>query len=294
MYYNSVFIFPTIISFLFILIASYNDFKKGIIPNKLNFSFLFCGLFINLIFSIFFNDVIFIASSIIFTFITFCVSYIAWKFKIWGGGDVKLFTAISSAIPFPINLSFLTGFSPEIGIFPFFIIVMLNSILCSFPILIIILIYNLNEDSNFYISKNNIAIFLNFKYLHFLIKESFNKTINIKDLSEGMVLNNYYFNDSRINEIINENSGNLSSYTDNNNDKFKYYLKSNSIAGIDSSDLVILKILHDKKLINNNFSIKQSFPFAPSILAGFTIAIIFGDLTLIITKSIKMVLNVII
>ncbi len=29
-----------------------------------------------------------------------------WKLKIWGGGDVKLLTAIATVIPFGINVNF--------------------------------------------------------------------------------------------------------------------------------------------------------------------------------------------
>ena len=216
-----------------------------------------------------------------------------WKLKIWGGGDVKLFTSISATIPLPVNLSFLTGIISEVAIYPFSITIMVNSILCSFPFLVILLIYNLKNKSNMHFNLRNLAILFDINYLKLIINENFNQKIDIKNLKEGMVLNKYYFNNVYVYDSINENSGNLSCYLSKNDFKYSYYFKSISLAGIEERDIVLLKILYSQNFLKNNFSIKQSFPFAPSILLGFLIAILFGDLALIIFKSLKIFIQVI-
>ncbi|MCC7553206.1 MAG: A24 family peptidase [Methanobacteriaceae archaeon] len=293
MYYNSIFIIPTIISLGFIFIAAYSDCMNGIIPNRLNFSFLILGLFYNLVISLILNDFKLISLSLILMTFTFILSFLAWKLKIWGGGDVKLFTAIASTIPVPVNLSFLTGFLPEIAIYPFIITIMINSILCSFPFLVFYLILNVRNNSMFNLNLNNLTLLLDINFLKILIKENFNKETNLSNLKEGMVLNNYYFNNFKIFESINERFGNLSCYINNDDSKYSYYFKSDSISGISSDDLIHLKILHSQKLINNSFSIKKAFPFAPSILLGFIISIIFGDMILILLNSLKLITNMI-
>ena len=59
-----------------------------------------------------------------------------WKLKIWGGGDVKLLTAIATVIPFGINVNFLNIY-PQLSVYPFSFTVIINSILVAFPFLLI-------------------------------------------------------------------------------------------------------------------------------------------------------------
>lgn len=67
-----------------------------------------------------------------------------WKLNIWGGGDVKLFTAIGTTLPFGSNITFL-GFYPQLSFYPFSFTVMINSILVSFPFLLLIFALYLNH-----------------------------------------------------------------------------------------------------------------------------------------------------
>ena len=126
-------------------IATYFDIKKGIIPNEITISLLLFGIAINSIFSILYNNSSYIFTSIILTIFIFILTYILWKFKIWAGGDVKLFTAIAATIPTQVNLinfQFFNVYFPKIAIYPFPLNVIFNSILISFPVLILFLLLN--------------------------------------------------------------------------------------------------------------------------------------------------------
>ena len=293
MIFNGVFIIPIVVCFVFIVMAVYFDLKEGSIPNKLNFMLLIFGISFNIFVSFFFGDLNYILHSIIFTLLTFIVSYFLWELNIWGGGDVKLFTSISASIPIHPNISFFTGFLPLISFYPFFITLIFNSILVSFPLILIFLIKKLINNPILPLNKENIFLFFNLGNLRIIIKENLNQEISIQNLKEGMVINNYYFNDSMVYRSIKENQANLKCFINPNNSKYKYYFKSMSISGISFSDLTLLKILYDQNFIKSKLSIKIAFPFAPSILCGFIIAVIYGDLILILLNSLKMVWGVI-
>ncbi|WP_225370299.1 prepilin peptidase [Methanobrevibacter arboriphilus] len=88
-----------------------------------------------------------IINSIVLSIITFVLCYILWKIRLWGGGDVKLITAISSVLPIqPFLINHQTLFSiykvdfPVIAIYPFPLTIIFNSILISFPFFSIIYI----------------------------------------------------------------------------------------------------------------------------------------------------------
>ncbi len=122
------------------IIASYFDLKYGIIPNKLTFLLLIFGIAMNSFFSIIFLNSKFIIVSIILMIITFILTYILWKIRLWGGGDVKLFTAIAASIPIQPNFIYFEYFNidfPTVAIYPFQITVIFNSIIVSVPFLII-------------------------------------------------------------------------------------------------------------------------------------------------------------
>ncbi|MDR0912535.1 MAG: prepilin peptidase [Methanobrevibacter sp.] len=67
---------------------------------------------------------------------------------------------------------------------------------------------------------------------------------------------------------------------------FEYILKTRS-AGVSNNDIIILKELSKKKFIDENVNVKIAIPFAPGISLGFLFAIIFGDLTQLLSFIIK-------
>lgn len=133
-----IFIIPIVITFIYTLISSLTDLKYNIIPNKIVFSLWILGLLINLMFTLILNNLFFILSSIISTTITFLICYILWKIRLWAGGDVKLITGISSIIP--INYFYYNElFTNKYLFIPFSFNLIVNSILISFPFIIMCL-----------------------------------------------------------------------------------------------------------------------------------------------------------
>lgn len=158
----NIYIFSIAIIIIVTIIAAYFDIKKGIIPNKLTISLFLFGIAINSIFSILYNNNSYIFNSITLTVFTFLLTYTLWKFKIWAGGDVKLFTAIASSIsnsPKILEFKFFNLYLPKIAIYPFPLTVIFNSILISFPFLVVFLLikkYNVDfKEKNFNLKKSN-------------------------------------------------------------------------------------------------------------------------------------------
>lgn len=183
----NIYIIPIAIVFITLILASYFDLKYGIIPNSLTIFLLIIGIAINSCFSILFHDIIFISSSIISMIFTFLLSYLLWKIKLWGGGDVKIITAIASSIPFQPNIIIFKFFNltlPSIAKYPFSISIIFNSILISFVFLVIYSIFknrhifNINRIFSIF-KKNDINLINKFKLFR---KNSFNKKYFIKKI----------------------------------------------------------------------------------------------------------------
>lgn len=140
--------------------------------------------------------------------------------------------------------------------------------------------------------KNNVDLLVNvFNYqaLRTLIKTTLNKTVNVKDLKEGMIVNKYSFNDEHVRQLINDLDGNLEVY-ESQKDEFKYYFKSKSAGGITKDDVNLLKVMCLQKYISDSLCIKIAFPFTPAILLGLIIALSYGDLMMLITKNFVLVM----
>ena len=109
-------------------------------------------------------------------------------------------------------------------------------------------------------------------------------------MEEGNIINNYYFNNEYIVDLICDVDGNLKVYSNNENDGFKYYFKSISAGGITKKDMNLLKIMNAQNIISDEISIKISFPFTPAILVGLIIAVFYGDIMMLFAKNIVLVI----
>ena len=287
--FSIIFLVQIIVTSLFCCLAAIFDVKKGIISNKLNFSLLIFGLISNLFLSVLSTNIKYILCSIISMFVTYIVTLLFWKLKIWGGGDVKLLTAIATVIPFGININFLNIY-PQLSVYPFSFTVIINSILVAFPFLLIFTGYLVLKKTIFNSNKDMLFSFLNINSISLFLKLNLNKLILVKDLKEGMIVNDYYFNNEKIAILINDINGNLKVYKTKDNPDFDYYFKSQSAGGITLQDMYLLKIMNAQKIISNNISIKIGFPFAPAILAGFLISVIYGDLMMLFIKKFFLVM----
>lgn len=287
--FSIIFLVQIIVTSLFCCLDAIFDVKTGIISNKLNFSLLIFGLISNLFLSVLSTNIKYILCSIISMFVTYIVTLLFWKLKIWGGGDVKLLTAIATVIPFGINVNFLNIY-PQLSVYPFSFTVIINSILVAFPFLLIFTGYLVLKNTIFNSNKDMLFSFLNINSISLFLKLNLNKLILVKDLKEGMIVNDYYFNNEKIAILINDINGNLKVYKTKDNPDFDYYFKSQSAGGITLQDMYLLKIMNAQKIISNNISIKIGFPFAPAILAGFLISVIYGDLMMLFIKKFFLVM----
>ena len=284
MNFSIIFLIQIVITVLFSIMAAVYDVRRSIVPDWLTNSLMFFGLISNLIVTLISSNVKFILASIISMVITYAITYMLWKLNMWGGGDVKLFTAIATAIPSGLNINFLNIF-PQLSVYPFSFSVVINSILVSFPFLVIFVTHLVfkkgivNENIDFLVNIFNI------ESLRFIINSTLNNLIRIKDLKEGMIVNDYYFNNEYIIELLSEIDGNLKVYKTKDNDKFKYYFKSQSAGGITDKEMWQLKIMNAQHIISDNISVKTSFPFTPAILAGLMIAVFYGDIMMLFTKN---------
>ena len=206
----------------------------------------------------------------------------------WGGGDVRLFTAIATVIPIGLNIGFLNIF-PELSIYPFSFSVVVNSILVSFPFLVIFVSHRIIKNNLFKENPIFLITLLNIHNLRKLIHSILNKTIPIKDLKEGNIVNDYYFDNEYIIELINDVDGNLQVF-ESKSDEGKYYFKSISAGGITMKDMYLIKILSAQEFIGNEISIKISYPFTPAIFVGLLIAVFYGDIMMLFTKNLVLVI----
>lgn len=289
MLYEYILVIQVIVAIIFCIISSFHDIKQGIISDKISLSLIIFGVISNIVLSILTNNIKYIIGSIISLYLTYIVCYLLWKLKIWGGGDVKLITGIASTFPFFTGIPFLNIY-PELSIYPFSFSVILNAILISFPFLIAMIFYLSLKNTVFNKNEELFLHLLNYKNLLFYVKTNFNKFIEIKDLEEGMIVNEYYFNNKEIIDLINDASGNLKVYKTSDDSKYTYCFKSASAGGITRKDMFLLKIMNSQDIISDYISIKLGFPFAPFIALGLIITLFFGDLVTIISKHMIMVI----
>ena len=288
MNFSTIFLIQLIVTILFSVCASVYDVKEGFVPNNLVYFLTLFGLISNLILSLISHNIKFILASIISMVITYLITYLLWKLKMWGGGDVKLFTAIATVIPFGLNIDFLNIF-PQLSLYPFAFSVVMNSILVSFPFLVIFIVHLIITNDFFKKNPFFLVSLLNIENLRQVIHASLNRTIPIRDLKEGNIVNNFYFNNEYIIELINDVDGNLEVY-ENSGGGDKYYFKSFSAGGITKKDLTLIKVLSTQGFIGDSISVKVSYPFAPAIFAGLLIAVFYGDIIFLFTKNFALVI----
>lgn len=288
MNFSVIFLLQIIVTILFCILATIFDVKKGIVPDLLTGNLLIFGFISNVLLAIFSSNIKYILASIISVVITYTITYLMWQLNIWGGGDVKLFTGIASVIPFGFNLEYLNIF-PELSIYPFSFSVVINSVLVSFPFLVIFVIRLVVKNKVFRRNSDLLLNIFNFESLKYLVDSTLNKWISVKDIEDGAIVNEYYFNNEYICELINEIDGNLKVYK-SDDEYFRYYFKSQSAGGITKEEMYLLKVMSAQGFISDQLSVKIAFPFTPAILLGLMIAIGYGDIMMIFTKNVIMVI----
>ena len=289
MNFSTIFLIQIIVTVLFTFLAVIFDVKRNIVPDVLCWIMLLVGILSNGILSLISGNVKFILASLISTLATYVVAYMLWQLNMWGGGDVKLLTGIASLIPLGININFLNVF-PEMSIYPFSFSVVVNSILVSFPFLILFVLYLIIKNDIFKSNVDFLMNILNINSLIYLKDTLLTKKVPVREVKEGMIIKEYYYNDEWISRLISENNENLKVYNTVNDSEFKFYFKSQSAGGITLKDVYLLKIMFAQGYIKDNLYKRISFPFTPAILAGLLIAIFYGDLVMLFTKNLYLVI----
>ena len=63
-----------------------------------------------------------------------------------------------------------------------------------------------------------------------------------------------------------------------------------SAGGITKNDMYLIKILSAQKFIGEDISVKISYPFTPAIFVGLMIAVFYGDIMMLFTKNLVLVI----
>lgn len=288
------------IIFFILLIADYYDLKFGIIPNKISLILLIYGLIFNLILAISFKNYSIFLFSMALTGIIMLISFILWHIGFWGGGDFKLFSALSLTLSF-LDLGYLKfkntclnnvlehlnlPISNQMIFYPKVFSIVLNGILIAFLFIFILLLFRTIKDKK--IRHNMLLSIFNFKSM---FGELTTKLVDIDDLSEGMVLKEYYFKNplviSKINDERIKESSNINLKTSKGDDL--YYFSSITMMGLTEEDMKLINGLYGEGLIKSpKFKIKIGIPFMPFITAGYICFLIFGDFIAIFSSYLNM------
>ena len=194
------------------IIATYTDIRYQIIPNKLTFTTGIIGLLLGVYYYVNVGYIL-LAGYFINILLVYIFSYILWHLGLWAGGDVKLFTSLStlllrdyldiipsfniSSIAFP---AYLYGISPIYDL-------MFNSMLSVIPLILLIIIYEILKNKIYLIkdvmnvlSLNDVIITFNSLMLFTL----FDNFINLYLLVDILILLVISYANRRISKIDNK------------------------------------------------------------------------------------------
>jgi len=113
-------------------------------------------------------------------------------------------------------------------------------------------------------------------------EDIFSKYINLSDLKEGDILYyNYYLKNKK---VIYKHLNFFQTIKEifNSSKDLKLIVDSRYAKGVTNKDIVFLKESYNNNLVGRTIRIKKSLPFTPSILIGFILLNIFGDIIWII------------
>ena len=178
-------LFSFFTTLLFLIVFVIFDLRYREIPNYLVFLFFGIGVLFTIIFSFAYWDFSYIFNSLISIGITFVLCFLLWELGLFAGGDLKVFVAISALNPLNLNffgsiLNYSVISAPIFGIS-----LIVASILCTLPYLLLFTIYNIFSKNYFhiiyknYISKYTLLAVVNAIIIIFLIN-SFTNTFDLR------------------------------------------------------------------------------------------------------------------
>ncbi|MEK6862951.1 MAG: A24 family peptidase, partial [Nanoarchaeota archaeon] len=163
-----------VIALIWLGYASIYDFKTKEVPDWISYSLIIIGLAFYLIKSVILKDLVFITQSLFGLLVLFLIGNLMYYTRQWGGGDVKLLSALGALFPvYPKDL--LNYFNPNLDL-PFLLILILNLIIFGALYSLIYSFYLVikNKDKikfNFKIDKIYLIIAILFALISLLLKD---------------------------------------------------------------------------------------------------------------------------
>ena len=228
---NIYLLIPIMVVFIVLLISSIYDLKFGIVPNILSKLLIVFGFIFNLSIAVIYSNYLFLSDCLIISLIVLFISVILWKIKFWGGGDVKIIVGMALSLSYLSSSSLPLCSSPPLNFMPFIhqnifyypiFSILFNAILISFPFLVILMFVIFYKDNKNLIKEmllkdlsysktiilkvvlylESIKFFI-FNFIN-IMKVSSEKTLQISDLKEGMIINKYFFSTEDEKELISD------------------------------------------------------------------------------------------
>lgn len=274
---------PQIVILSALLMGSITDLKKREVPDTLNYSLIFLGLLMNLVFTILHLDASFIINSVAGLILGFGVGALFYYTGQWGGGDAKLVMGIGAVMGVnPLNF---------LRVMPDFVLFLITSLLVGafygITWLFVLAIKHhkkykkeyraLSKNNNFFYFKvtiiffafliiigyftriNNTVLFLAGSFLIFLTlllySKNFFKAVENAVLTKKIKVSELTEGDWLVGELV-----------------FKEKKIRANKTGLNKEDIDFLK----KKNVKD-VKVRQGIPFVPSFLIAYLILLLFGN-----------------
>ncbi len=102
----NVFWIKFIFGSIFLLLASWKDFKSREVWDWLSFSFISFGFLLNLFLSLYYSTFFYIVSSLLGFVVAYILSLMLFYLGQWGGGDAKLLMGVGSLLGLNLSMNF--------------------------------------------------------------------------------------------------------------------------------------------------------------------------------------------
>jgi len=266
---------------IYLIIASYSDFKTREVPDILSFTFIALGIMFNLARTIIFWDISYIAFSIAGSIALIILSLILFYGGQWGGGDAKLLIGIGAwygitLFEFPKLITFLVNmliFGAVYGVIYAIYLALSNRSkikeymneqgkklivskrIIRIAVIIMIISAILLWENQIAILFFSLAVLMFFGFYALIFVRAIEskvliKTISITKLTEG----------DWVLDTIKKG-------------KTVYFTPKKT--GVSKQDIILLQKLHSQKIIKE-VKVKDGIPFIPSFLIAFIITEIAG------------------
>jgi preflagellin peptidase FlaK len=267
-----------IIALVWLGYASYCDFRTREVPDWISYSLIAIGLAFYLIKSLILNDLS-IIQSLFGLLIFFLIGNLLYYTKQWGGGDVKLLSALGALFPvYPKEL--LNYFTPNLDL-PFLAILVLNLIIFGALYSLIYSFYLIIKNKvklNFKVNKIYLALAILFLLITFFLD---NLIIKLLILLLALLVLIYPYLRNYINLVEKQimiNKIKIDKLTEGDWVIENIYYKGKLIynknkPGINNNEIKLLK-----KFKIKNVLVKEGLPFIPSFLITLIISLILGNL----------------